>query len=193
VARIYIDSWDEGFGDLLGRRAAEDRAVARWVDNLTTGPQRWWVSERNGRIVGFVGLGPSRDPVEPGLGELDTIAVAPTEWGKGVGRALMSVALDGLAETFSEGILWTLASYERGRRLTWRQAGPQMAEHVAKGGRSPSGEGLARRTRALGQIGRYRHARHADERCRRCRPGCRTSAGTGASFRTADERAIRST
>jgi N-acetylglutamate synthase-like GNAT family acetyltransferase len=101
----------------LGKRFVEDDGVARWVHNLTTGPQRWWVAERNGRVVGFVGIGPSRDPVEPGLGELDTIAVAPTEWGKGVGRALMSVALDALAETFSEGILWTLASYERGHRF----------------------------------------------------------------------------
>jgi len=117
VARIYTESWNEGFGDLLGRRSVEDDGVARWVHNLTTGPQRWSVAEHAGRIVGFVGIGPSREPVEPGLGELDTIAVAPTEWGKGVGRALMSVALDALAETFWEGILWTPAGYERGHRF----------------------------------------------------------------------------
>ncbi|MCP9491313.1 MAG: GNAT family N-acetyltransferase [Solirubrobacteraceae bacterium MAG38_C4-C5] len=117
VARIYIESWNEGFGDLLGVRFLEDDRVTRWAHHLTTGPQRWWLAERQGSIVGFVGIGPSRDPVERGLGELDTIAVAPTEWGSGIGRRLMSVALDGLAESFSEAILWTVAGYERGHRF----------------------------------------------------------------------------
>ena len=59
---------------------------------------------------------PSRDPLEPGLGELDTIAVRPSAWRHGVGRLLMEAALaDLVAAHFGEGILWTLADYGRGR------------------------------------------------------------------------------
>jgi GNAT superfamily N-acetyltransferase len=61
----------------------------------------------------LVGVGPSRDPVDPRLGELDSIGVDPAYWRTGVGRALMAVAFDALA-AYDEGILWTIAGYERG-------------------------------------------------------------------------------
>lgn len=117
VATIYVESWNDGFGHLLGRRSLDDQLVKRWAHDLVTGPQRWWVAERAGQVIGFVGTGPSRDPVQPGLGELDTIAVAPAEWRTGVGRALMTVAVESLEEAFSEAILWTVAGYEQGQRF----------------------------------------------------------------------------
>lgn len=117
VARIYVDSWNDGFGDLLGVRAYDDGLVARWVGELSGGSQRWWVGLRAAQIVGFVGIGPSRDPVEPGVGELDTIAVAPSEWRTGVGRTLMAVALRSLATDFVGAVVWTVAGYERGLRF----------------------------------------------------------------------------
>ena len=137
VARIYIESWNEGFGDLLCMRSLDDDRVARWARDLTTGPQRWWVAERQGSVVGFVGIGPSRDPVDPGLGELDTIAVRPTEWSRGIGRALMAVALDALAESFSEGILWTPAGYDRGHRF-YETTGWAADGGTRRGGREVS-------------------------------------------------------
>jgi GNAT superfamily N-acetyltransferase len=71
----------------------------------------------NATVVGFVGIGPSRDPVDSALGELDTIAVRPDCWRRGVGHALMAVALEALADDggYRAAILWTLAGYERGR------------------------------------------------------------------------------
>jgi N-acetylglutamate synthase-like GNAT family acetyltransferase len=117
VARIYVESWSDGFGDRLGMRTLDGHLVARWARDLCTGPQCWWVAERNSRVVGFVGIGPSRDPVAHGLGELDTIAVATDAWRAGVGRTLMSVALENLQVEFDEAILWTVAGYERGYRF----------------------------------------------------------------------------
>jgi GNAT superfamily N-acetyltransferase len=97
-------------------QALTEERVARWERDLTSGPQRWWAAERDGRIVGLVSIGPSRDPVDDELGELDTVAVDPREWRKGVGRALMSAAIDGLrAAGYAKAILWTVAGYERGR------------------------------------------------------------------------------
>jgi GNAT superfamily N-acetyltransferase len=117
VTQIYIDSWNAGFGDLMPHRIVTPERIERWRKELTQPvPHRWWVAEQKGSIVGFVGIGPSRDPVDPQLGELDTIAVDPRCWRTGIGRALMSVALHYLvADGYHEAILWTLARYERGK------------------------------------------------------------------------------
>lgn len=128
VARIYVDSWNLGFGSLMPSRVLDTDRIRRWEADLTAGRTSWWVAEDDGALVGFVGIGPSRDPVDPGLGELDTIAVDPGWWRTGVGTALMGTALDALvAAGFREAIVWTLAGYDRGQRFYesagWRRDG----------------------------------------------------------------------
>ena len=98
------------------RIEADDDRLARWrADLAAPPPRRWWVAECDGAIVGLAGICPSRDPVDPGLGELDTIAVDPPCWRTGVGRALMAHALRALGEhRYREALLWTLADYPQG-------------------------------------------------------------------------------
>jgi len=119
VARIYVDSWNSGFRGLMPYRSLTPDLIDRWREDLNRPlPHRWWVAERAGSIIGLVGIGPSRDPVDPTLGELDTIAVEPTHWRRGIGRTLMSTALCYLkADGYSAAILWTLANYELGQRF----------------------------------------------------------------------------
>ena len=115
VVRIYIESWNEGFGDLMPRREVDAKLTSRWRADLMQPTDRWWVGERDGTIVGFAGIGPSWDPIDPGIGELDTIAVDPPHWRTGVGRALMSQALQYLvSDGYAEGVVWTLARYPEG-------------------------------------------------------------------------------
>ena len=128
VARIYVDSWNSGFAGHLPARDLTQREVARWRDDLADAPVRWRVAVDSGEVVGFAGTGPCRDPVDPALGELDTIAVSPACWRQGVGRALMDDALDALrAAPFGAAVLWTLADYARGdafyRSTGWRPDG----------------------------------------------------------------------
>ncbi|MYB49512.1 MAG: GNAT family N-acetyltransferase [Dehalococcoidia bacterium] len=118
AARIYIDSWNEGFGELMSqanRTVTADR-VERWRHDLAQPvPHRWWVAEHEGSIVGFAGIGPSRDPVDPQLGELYTIAIDPPYWRQGIGKALISLALRHLvSDGYRKAILWTVEGYERG-------------------------------------------------------------------------------
>ena len=117
IARIYIDSWNAGFGELMPHRTVTTELIERWRQDLAQPvPHRWWVAEQEGSIVGLAGIGPSRDPVAPQLGELDTIAVDPRCWRTGIGRALMSLAFRYLAaDGYREAILWTVAGYERGK------------------------------------------------------------------------------
>ena len=119
VARIYIDSWNAGFGELMPHRTVTPELIGRWQDDLVQPvPHRWWVAELDGAIVGFAGIGPSRDPINPELGELDTIAVEPNHWRNGIGQRLMSTALDHLiADGYREAVVWTLANYPRGQQF----------------------------------------------------------------------------
>ena len=90
--------------------------LRRWKNDLAQPvPHRWWVAELEGSVIGLAGIGPSRDPVDAELGELDTIAVDPPYWRRGIGKALISLALQHLvADGYSEAILWTVEGYERG-------------------------------------------------------------------------------
>ena len=131
VTRIYVDSWNAGFGELLSRadRVTTPELIERWRNDLVQPvPQRWWVAEHMGLIAGFVGIGPSRDPVDPSLGELDPIAVDPPYWRAGIGKTLISLALRFLVtDGYREGILWTVEGYKRGiafyEAMGWRRDG----------------------------------------------------------------------
>jgi len=117
VAAIYVESGNPAFSGLMQPRSLTDTMVSRWGRDLALPhPHRWWVAEIEGSVVGFAGIGPSRDPVQADLGELDTIAVKPTHWRRGAGRALMSVAVAYLtAYGYKEAIVWTLRGYDRGQ------------------------------------------------------------------------------
>ena len=119
IARIYVDSWNIGFNGLMPARQLTTELIARWEHDLAVPtPQRWWVAEIDAVLVGFVGIGSSRDPIDPALGELDTIAVDPTCWRQGIGRALLAVALSYLrAVGYRQAVLWTLAHYQQGQRF----------------------------------------------------------------------------
>ena len=131
IVRIYIDSWNAGYGSLLSNadRTVTVELTQRWRRDLgQVFPYRWWVAEREGSIVGFAGIGPSRDPADPQLGEVDTIAVDPPHWRTGVGTALMSIAIRHLvSDGYDDAILWTVEGYERGQSfyeaMGWRKDG----------------------------------------------------------------------
>jgi N-acetylglutamate synthase-like GNAT family acetyltransferase len=116
IVAIYVAAWRAGFGSRMPAIEVGEERVTRWrLDLDDTTPTRWWLANRDATTVGFVGIGPCRDPVEGGLGELDTIAVAPDAWRTGVGSILMAVALDGLREAgFRRATLWTLSDYPMG-------------------------------------------------------------------------------
>lgn len=128
VARLYVESWNVGFAGLMPAIVLDNGRVERWAGELAGGPTSWWVAEYDGSIAGMVGIGPSRDPVDPDLGELDTIAVDPAHWRTGIGTALMRIAVDGLTDAgYPEAILWTLANYPQAQRFYestgWRADG----------------------------------------------------------------------
>lgn len=143
VAEIYVASWNLGFVGLLPARTSDEALVRRWARDLSVpAPHRWWVAASAGCIAGFAGIRPSRDPADGAAGELDTIAVDPQRWRRGIGRALMAVALSALRrDGYRHAIVWTLAHYDRGH-----------AFYTATGWVPDGG------TRREGTEARYRHA-----------------------------------
>ena len=139
VARIYVVSWNAGFGHLMGHRRVDRELIGRWKQDLAAHlPSRWWVAERDGMTVGFAGIGRSRYPVDPSLGELDTIAVDPACWRTGVGRSLMSQCLRSLsASGYLEAGVWTPANYPRGAGF-YRATGWRLNGRVRDSGRQIS-------------------------------------------------------
>ncbi|HEX4473122.1 MAG TPA: GNAT family N-acetyltransferase [Nocardioides sp.] len=134
VARIYVESWNAGFAGHLPSRALTAGQVRRWERDLA-GAVSWRVALESGVPIGFAGTGVNRDPVEPLLGELDTIAVSPEWWRRGVGRALMLDALESMrAAGFRSALLWTLAEYPRGERF-YRRHGWSLGGMVRDSGR----------------------------------------------------------
>jgi len=116
VAAIYVESWNSAFAGLMPARTLTYDTVTTWERDLAAAPpHRWWVTEIDAKVAGFAGICPSRDPIDSGLGELDTIAVHPSRWRSGAGRALMAVAIEHLIiDGYQEAILWTLAGYQHG-------------------------------------------------------------------------------
>ena len=91
--------------------------ASRWRERLADPPTGWTtlVALRDGDVVGFTTLGPSRDGAP--VGELYAIYVDPDAWSTGAGRALIEATEDVLAQAFDEATLWVLEDNPRARRF----------------------------------------------------------------------------
>jgi GNAT superfamily N-acetyltransferase len=92
----------------------------------------WLVAERAERVVGFVAVGPARDPDRDSArtGELRVILVDGGERGLGVGSALIACAERAMQDSgFSDATLWVLPENAQAvrcyERCGWRADGTE--------------------------------------------------------------------
>ena len=121
---MHTRSWQAAYEHVFGaeRLAGIDveRRRALWKRVLAQPERDVFVAERDGRVVGFVGTLPSRDPDADG--ELGEIYVLPAALGSGVGHALMGAALGALrARGYGEAILYVLDDNPRARAFYERE------------------------------------------------------------------------
>ena len=114
---------------------SEERETPGWASYLSAPLPKavTFVAAREEHVVGFAGVGLARPGDDPSRGELFTIYVLPEEWGRGVGQALMTQALDCMREEgFVEAVLWVLEDNPRTRRFYelagWRADGEVKEE-----------------------------------------------------------------
>lgn len=91
--------------------------ASAWRESLATGRSRLYVAELDGRIAGYAGVGPERDPsASRTTGELYALFVHPDAWRAGVGRALTDAAVDDLRAHGCDRVnLWVIEANARAR------------------------------------------------------------------------------
>jgi GNAT superfamily N-acetyltransferase len=144
MAELNVAAWRAFFPGLVPQPLIDGQEVeprARyWQEHLpSTLPERTWVAERGGRVIGLTHVGPSRDPDAPEAAELYGMYVEPEVVGTGVGRTLMEAALVHFrAGPWQEAILWTLPGEHRAARF-YRSWGWEP-DGAAKTGHTPLGD-----------------------------------------------------
>jgi GNAT superfamily N-acetyltransferase len=114
VARVHVETWQAAYTHVFPAEALAGLEVADRAEMHRRRPPL--VAEVDGRIVGFVSVGPSRD--EGADGELYAIYVHPDHWGTGVGRALIVAGEKRMRELgYKDVLLWVLEDNPRARRF----------------------------------------------------------------------------
>jgi ribosomal protein S18 acetylase RimI-like enzyme len=125
IARVEVDSWRAAYLGLVPAAVLNDLSVAvhaaRWRRVLSGGPASWAsVLIADGAMLGFVSAGPTRDADDDAraVGEVYTIYLLPSAWGRGLGAALLDSAQAYLARRRYRAVtLWVLEGNTRARRF----------------------------------------------------------------------------
>jgi ribosomal protein S18 acetylase RimI-like enzyme len=117
---VHVAAWRWAYRGLLpdatlAQLSPED-VEARWQERLLAPRGEVLVRIQGEQVVGFVGFGPTRDEgSDPhAVGEIYVLYVAPSEWRRGHGTALLGAAMDRLrSKGNTEVILWVLHDNEQ--------------------------------------------------------------------------------
>ncbi|HEX6499756.1 MAG TPA: GNAT family N-acetyltransferase [Micromonosporaceae bacterium] len=127
IAVVHVRSWQAAYRGLLPQDLLDgldpEQRLPGWQRTLTATawPRRGVLVAVDGdAVVGFAGLGPSRDPDgDPDIvGEVQGIYLDPRVWSRGVGRELMAECVRILGEAgYRQATLWVLDGNKRARRF----------------------------------------------------------------------------
>ena len=111
IARIHRDSWRAAYAGILRRADLDRLTLGRLTPRWRASLRGVAVVEIDGRVEGFVSIGPTRDPDRVGFaGEVFMLYVHPGAWGRGGGRALLAAAEATLARRGHRWLqIWVLA------------------------------------------------------------------------------------
>jgi ribosomal protein S18 acetylase RimI-like enzyme len=143
IATVHVRSWRAAYRGQLPQAYLEGLSIsareASWRRRVEMAPpteQPFWVAEVDGRIVGFVATGPSRDDDAPsGTAEVYALYVDPDCWEKGIGTGLLDHAVRDLRRhDYREATLWCLSTNQQARsfyeRAKWRFDGATKRESL---------------------------------------------------------------
>lgn len=127
IGRVEVDAWRAAYLGLVPATVLNNLSAAghaaRWRRILTSAPLTGslaWVLVADDAVVGFTSAGPTRDEDDdPGVvGEVYTLYLLPSAWGRGLGSALLeSVQSDLARRRYRTITLWVLEGNTRGRRF----------------------------------------------------------------------------
>lgn len=118
IAQVHVQAWDETYAGILppariARASPRDR-LTLWQRTLGGGGPTVFVAAPEGRVAGFLTLGRQRSAGlrEQGFAaEVSALYLLRAVQGRGLGRALMSVAAHRLLDEGASGLaLWALTA-----------------------------------------------------------------------------------
>lgn len=127
IAAVHVRSWQSAYRGLIPQDfldALDPRQrVGRWEQLIAAADwprSATLVADTGSEILGFAHLVPTRDndanPAQ--VGEITSIYLLPNHWGTGLGRTLMTAALEVFAAAaYHEATLWVLDTNERAQRF----------------------------------------------------------------------------
>ncbi|MBB1155116.1 GNAT family N-acetyltransferase [Amycolatopsis sp. DR6-1] len=144
IAAVHVGSWQAAYAGLLPDEFLSGLSVETrekgWASSLadTSRPHTVLVAGTGEKITGFAVFGPSRDDdAASKTGELSSIYLLPSEWSRGMGRALHEECVRGLSAQFDAATLWVLSTNTRARkfyeRAGWVTDGKAKAETISDG------------------------------------------------------------
>ncbi len=120
IAAVHVQSWQGAYRRLLPddvlNNLSIERRIKGWQSILADPANIVPVYEDDGRVVGFVSYGRTRDEDldQNKTGEIYAIYLLPDRWGQGFGAALMKEGLNRLEKQGYQAVsLWVLAGNER--------------------------------------------------------------------------------
>lgn len=122
IATVQILAWQYVYAGIVNESflqgmSIEDR-TSRWQQILTQNIEDNYVAEDNGKIVGWISFGRSRDENATDAGEIYGIYILPDCWMRGFGRELMEFAESNLwQQGFSIITLWVLELNDKSRNF----------------------------------------------------------------------------
>jgi ribosomal protein S18 acetylase RimI-like enzyme len=118
--------------DAILRSFTVERREAGWREMLQEAAVEVWLAEDEGRLLGWICIGKSRDPDAEAHGaEIWAMYVAPTNWRQGIGSALWTAAESFIIrEAYSSVTLWVLQENSRARSFYARLGFLEEAEQV---------------------------------------------------------------
>src|SRR5688572_27268075 len=124
IAEVQVQGWQQAYAHLfpaeyLARLSFSERTDT-WRSRLNEcNARRLTVADSDGEVVGWLSLGPSRDPdATQSVGEVYGLYVDPSFWNRGVGKALWSAAESAAkAAGWHRITLWVLEGNARAREF----------------------------------------------------------------------------
>jgi ribosomal protein S18 acetylase RimI-like enzyme len=114
IATIHVRSWQKAYRGIVPddflQALSIERRTETWQAVLLKQTSDVWVAEENGRLLGWISVGKSRDAdADAATAELWAVYVDPGKFRRGVGRALWLQAEGHLRSMmFSAVTLWVL-------------------------------------------------------------------------------------
>jgi ribosomal protein S18 acetylase RimI-like enzyme len=116
LGEVHVRAWQRAYrGGLmpdayLDGLSVDDRA-GMWEQALARAPRprsaRLAAEDAQGRVIGFIVVGPAEGDPDAGEGEVYALNVLPEVWGQGGGGALLAAGTERLRDAgFTTAVLW---------------------------------------------------------------------------------------